>query len=247
MLKDKNILIILVLIFILIPINIFSDDFWSATEIAEIDGFSELDGVIKLSFKDSVDGKAIKGAKVTFLGEENYTDFSGVAEFDISLIEMIMDKDVSLLVEHDEYITIEDVLKVRVGTVMNKRFTMSKFMPANQARFVLEWDKKPRDLDAYLECEAFQISYRNKRNSENFATLDRDDTNSYGPETITLLSIDPDMEYSYSINNYSREVRLKNIKVTVYVNNELSKIIYIEEASQNKLDLVKIINSKVIY
>jgi hypothetical protein len=85
---------------------------------------------------------------------------------------------------------------------------------SSQFRVVLTWGETPRDLDAHLtgpteSNDRFHIYYRSRgsRNLDNvpYAYLDRDDTSSFGPETITIgqLLSDTNNNYRYSVHNYS--------------------------------------------
>jgi len=85
---------------------------------------------------------------------------------------------------------------------------------SSQFRIVLTWGETPHDLDSHLtgpkESDGrFHIYYssRGSRNLDNapFAYLDRDDTSSFGPETITIgqLLSDTNNNYRYSVHNYS--------------------------------------------
>jgi hypothetical protein len=86
-----------------------------------------------------------------------------------------------------------------------KQYALSPQLEQGQKRIVLNWGASPSDLDAYLsgpgnEGETFEISYRQKE--ARGVRLDRDDTSSYGPETITILQ-QYDGEYRFWVRNYS--------------------------------------------
>ncbi len=240
----KNIAFLL--LFLGLSFSIFGQNsFWTPQEVAEVSGFSELEGLLKLSFRDSVSGEVVKGATVSLLGEVSTTDNWGVAEFDSSLIEDIMDKDIPFSVSHTDYIPYEDKLRVRLGSAQKKFFVLSRQIKANQARFILEWGKNPKDLDAHLESDDFHISFRNKKNSQGRATLDRDAMFGYGPETITLLNIDKTKEYNFYVDNYSNKGKLKDFSVTLYINNTLYKTFYYSNNVNNQEVLIKISNGSV--
>jgi hypothetical protein len=75
---------------------------------------------------------------------------------------------------------------------------------------VLNWDAQPPDLDSYLTGPTttggrFTVSYVN-RNPVPYASLDVDDTNGFGPETITVTTNGAAFvagSYSYFVNNFS--------------------------------------------
>lgn len=84
---------------------------------------------------------------------------------------------------------------------------LSSIMRESQYRFVVSWGRTPADLDAHVSGPTpgggeFHISYRNMKTWGRRHFLDRDDTDGYGPETITLEKLDPGM-YRFWIHNYS--------------------------------------------
>jgi hypothetical protein len=218
-----------------------ADDFWSARELSD-DGFSELDGVIKLRFKDAVSAEPISGLQITTGTGTLKAGADGVIDLPVDQIKDIVDKDIPFVASAPGYIPLKDALRIRVGTLITTRFTMSKEIKVNQARMVVEWDQKPLDVDAWLVGPDFTVSYRSMKNAEGNATLDRDARRGFGPETITLNNLRQDAKYLFSIQNYSRESALKNVKVTFYLNNQLARVIWIASSSQDKVDILRIVN-----
>jgi len=119
-------------------------------------------------------------------------------------------------------------------TSSNNNISITPVVTNGEIRIVLEWGQLPADLDSYLtgivnETEAsFEVYYGNK-NYYNAgvleASLDVDDTSSFGPETITL---EPNSEgvyrfyvHDYTNRNNSRDsMTLANSGATVRVINE---------------------------
>ncbi|MDQ6611426.1 MAG: carboxypeptidase regulatory-like domain-containing protein [Gemmatimonadota bacterium] len=97
-------------------------------------------------------------------------------------------------------------------------------------RFVLSWGLTPLDLDAHLtgpisaSTSRFHVFYfsRGSATTSPFATLDVDQTNCCGPETITIAQQFPGI-YRYYVNNFSQESPLStsNARVDVYFGNAL--------------------------
>ena len=103
-------------------------------------------------------------------------------------------------------------------------------------RVVLTWGQLPTDLDSHLKADTagyhvFYAATSVTRNST-IATLDVDDTSSYGPETMTVVN--PTSErYKYYVHNYSKEKSFSasnNAEVRVYQNNTLIQTINIAGA-----------------
>ena len=86
---------------------------------------------------------------------------------------------------------------------------MSPIPEPGEIRMVLNWGENPRDLDSHLKTpqingQRYHIMYSNRGSSESipFVTLDVDDTDGYGPETITIKQA-YNGTYLYYIYKYS--------------------------------------------
>ncbi len=110
-----------------------------------------------------------------------------------------------------------------------------------QCRIVLTWGETPRDLDSHLvgasevEYDGYfhvyygdKIAYDAASNIE--ASLDVDDTSSYGPETVTVLNVDTQNTYYYSVYDFtnggeeeSLEMSQSGANVKVYMGSTLVK------------------------
>jgi hypothetical protein len=118
---------------------------------------------------------------------------------------------------------------------MPRELLISMSPEVEEFRIVLSWGLKPRDLDAHLSGprpngEDFHIWYRHRVKIGGRDFLDRDDTNSYGPETITIYKPAKGI-YKYSVHDYSNRNRnnsarlsLSNALVQIYGNNKLLAI-----------------------
>lgn len=76
-------------------------------------------------------------------------------------------------------------------------------------RVVLSWGSVPSDLDSHLTGYTTSGSYEHVYYSSkrgNTANLDRDDTNYYGPETITITNFDRLRDgFAYSVHDFSNK------------------------------------------
>jgi len=94
----------------------------------------------------------------------------------------------------------------------NQNGTINPLLPTGEIRIVLSWGEYPYDLDSHLtgpienSNDRFHIYYGSKGNIENspYSNLDVDDTNSYGPETITIVKKINGV-YRYSVHNFSAD------------------------------------------
>ena len=210
----KTLIKLLTLMSIITPI--VAHACWPLDERKEVDGFSELDGTLILSFKDAVSCHVIVDAKVSISGKQYITDYRGYLSLPMESFSNVMDKRLPIVVRKKGYVDLQTELQIVAGTVLNKRLVMSEVLPLNKVRFVLQWLDKPRDLDLHLISKTNHVSYRNMKGVINKVTLDRDSLNGFGPETITLLDVSDAETYSIFVDNYSHDSNFRghaNLKV----------------------------------
>lgn len=121
--------------------------------------------------------------------------------------------------------------------VGNQNSAISQTVNSGVMRIVLEWGATPLDLDSHLtgpdpvNVDRFHVYYSSRNvfdaNSDLVVNLDVDDTDSYGPETVTILQQLPGL-YRYSVfdfsnrsSNPSSTLATSEAKVTVYRDNAL--------------------------
>ncbi|UOG19203.1 hypothetical protein [Acinetobacter sp. PK01] len=102
----------------------------------------------------------------------------------------------------------------------------------NSMRIVLNWGQSPLDLDSHLSYRNQHVYWDNKQGQD--ANLDVDDTDSYGPETVTIDKRLDGQYYVYSVHDYSDHTQpnttnLSNsqAKVMVYAGESLIRSYYI--------------------
>lgn len=93
----------------------------------------------------------------------------------------------------------------------NQNGSITPIASGNLYRVVLTWDERPSDMDSHMvgqdsEGRAFHVSFGTGGvpgpSGTYICNLDVDDTNSYGPETITL-DPQPERTYYYYVQQYS--------------------------------------------
>ena len=135
----------------------------------------------------------------------------------------IDDNNTTLIIKKDGYSTL-----VTKGPVNNLTYALSPIMTQlDGLRIVLSWGRSPEDLDSHISYPGNHICYQSKTGV--MANLDVDDTDSFGPETITIDRKQPGQKYIYGVHNYtdrqkSNGERLANIsdaKVYIYIGNTL--------------------------
>ena len=102
----------------------------------------------------------------------------------------------------------------------------------NSMRIVLNWGQSPLDLDSHLSYKNQHVYWDNKQGQD--ANLDVDDTDSYGPETVTIDKRLDGQYYVYLVHDYSDRAKpntanLSNsqAKVMVYAGESLIRSYYI--------------------
>ncbi len=99
----------------------------------------------------------------------------------------------------------QENVQITGGTFALDPIALAEIPPAGSIRIVLTWGQSPNDLDSHLtgplgSSARFHVYYANRSGGD--ATLDHDDTNSFGPETITITDPEDGM-YRYSVHNFS--------------------------------------------
>jgi hypothetical protein len=107
-------------------------------------------------------------------------------------------------------------------------------------RVVLTWGKAPRDLDSHMIFPGNNIYFDSKHGTD--AELDVDDTDSYGPETITLQQKHYGESYVYAVHDYtnghnpgSRQLANSEAKVFVYMGQSLVRTYYVPKDRSGNL------------
>ncbi|GHV10514.1 hypothetical protein FACS189491_00100 [Spirochaetia bacterium] len=148
----------------------------------------KMQGLIPMRFANALDGSPISGALVKIDGIGNFTtNNEGLITFPEQ-----EDDFYTLTFLKAGYITTAITFEVKLNNVFGNRYSISPDLPRG-FRIVLDWGEKPSDLDLHLEKSqapggaGYHISFWNMHTAEDEgAALDRDDRNSYGPETITI-------------------------------------------------------------
>ena len=110
-------------------------------------------------------------------------------------------------------------------------------------RVVLNWGAQPLDLDSHLLYPGNHIFWNHKFGTD--ANLDVDDTDGYGPETITLVKKHEGDTYVYAVHSFSdrgtpfmESFTNSRAKVFVYIGQSLIKTYYAPVGHKGKLWVV---------
>ena len=110
----------------------------------------------------------------------------------------------------------------------------------NSMRIVLNWGGNPSDLDSHLSYKNQHIYWDKKQGLS--ANLDVDDTDSYGPETVTIEKRLENQYYVYSVHDFSdrespdtRNLANSQAKVMVYAGESLIRSYYVPTGKAGNL------------
>jgi len=175
------------------------------------DQFAELDNEVVLRFFDAVTGRPLSNVQCNFEGQIEYTDNMGAVRFQAPDSLPPSDYRTSVHIVKNGYLSVDIPVVFMAGSLWNNRFSLSPELGSSKLRIVLDWGKKPRDLDAHLikknmdNQDVYHISFHDMKLHEDKARLDIDDKNGEGPETITIKDLDNSANYRYFIHDYSNK------------------------------------------
>ncbi|MFB9110637.1 tetratricopeptide repeat protein [Flavobacterium gyeonganense] len=152
------------------------------------------------------------------------------------------DSNTLLIIKKDNYSSL--VVKCPCNDMT---YALSPYMKnLDGMRIVLNWGKNPYDLDSHLTFPGNHIFFQHQIGSS--SNLDVDDTDSYGPETITIENKRFGETYHYFVHDFSNkddlnstQLSASDAKVFVYVGQSLVKTYYIpKNKTGNVWNLFKI-------
>ncbi len=178
-----------------------------------------------LIIKDSDTGNPVADANVEIDRKwEIITSHEGKAD----LPDDVEDGEHSMVVtKGNEYVKTETNFTVEGGEITTPpQISVPKVVDYERIKIVLDWGEYPEDLDSHIYSDDYHVYYSHM-NAGNL-NLDRDDTTSYGPETVTIRDIDSSELYQYYVFDYtnknyyySQEMSNSGAQVRVFYNNDL--------------------------
>lgn len=153
-----------------------------------------------LIIKDSDSGNPIADANIKI---DNRWDISTDANGKATVPNEVADGEhVIIVTRGSEYVPTTSSFILLNGEIISApQISIPKSVDYNRIKIVLDWGENPLDLDSHVFSNDYHIYFSNKNDGN--INLDRDDTDSYGPETITIQDPDSSDTYKYYIFNYS--------------------------------------------
>lgn len=177
-------------------------------------------GTVGGTIKNSVTGDVIPYAKLSIRKGWNKTsgnvyyrttaDENGYYQVTLPLGNYTVEVEKDFFITSHFNVAVAKTENLNAGCSINPE--ESEETVSGDLRIVLSWGATPSDLDSHLigpkkdSNGRFHIDYTNKNyyyNDEHIVNLDVDDTTSYGPETITVYSMNDSGTYSYYVHDYT--------------------------------------------
>ncbi len=143
--------------------------------------------------KNSVDGEIVNGDGSNASSDGSFIERlpAGIYVFEISAV---------------GYVTSYATVKVSVDSEITIEVSLTKNLNPNAYRIVLNWGSEPEDLDSHARAVSsagsdVHVYYHNQNEEE--MNLDHDDTDSFGPETITINNLKELSGLRYAVHNYT--------------------------------------------
>ena len=174
--------------------------------------------------RDSDTGVPIPNADVDI---DNTWQMKSDKEGKLDLPDSIQEGEHTITVKKgDEYVqTVENFTVAKGEITTAPQISIPKAVDFERIKIVLDWGEFPWDLDAHVVDGTNHVFFSAKK--EGNLELDRDDVNSYGPETITILNPDKNKVYSYYVfdcsnadNPESTRLSTSQAQVKIYFGNE---------------------------
>ena len=194
----------------------------------------EMNGALSLWITDCDTGEGIEGALVAIenVGSTK-SDADGVAAFPV-----LEDGTYNFIVQHDDYVLTKDSFEIFGGSIFFNKYSIPKKVEYQYIKIILDWGKNPKDLDIHLIKEnGYHISFRDKKRSDDGTVwLDRDDMDSFGPETITITELDNAAVYRCFVFNWSKQhetngfsLSQSGARIRVYADNKFIRTYTVPE------------------
>jgi hypothetical protein len=193
-------------------------------------------GYVQGTVLDATTGEGIESATVTVGAQTTFTSSLG----GYSINDVPSKTAVTALASADGYVSLSTTINIDERETRDLDFQLVPETGVDISRIVLTWGANPRDLDSHVWAPMsegtayYHISYMNHGTTDGlpYMKLDLDDTNGYGPETVTIA---PNYDvwhpgvYSYVVHEFAGDGILtgSDATVRVYISDELVDTIHV--------------------
>jgi PKD repeat protein/uncharacterized protein YfaP (DUF2135 family) len=152
---------------------------------------------------------------------------SGSAPLSVSFNDQSTENSNTVICSQTGYITYSNnQVVIPSGGSLTLDISLSPTLSAGNMRFVLNWGALPEDLDSHMntpeiEGQVYHIYYDAEGSALTvpYSLLDYDDTDGYGPETMTIYQMH-NGTYQYYIVNYSESPAITTSQAVVQIYNQ---------------------------
>jgi len=175
-------------------------------------------GTVSGTVTNASNGNPIPGATVTIQGNNLSTNTGTTGAYTLNGVSAGPQ---TVQATANGFITNSAAITVLTGQTITQGISLSPGINPGQFQIILNWGQNPNDLDAHLLVPQsggstdVLFSNRGSLTVSPFASLDQDDTSSFGPETITIASPTANSRtvpqlpfpgiYNYFVCNFSGE------------------------------------------
>ncbi len=174
-------------------------------DIPIFEGTATLNGTVV----DATSGSAVEGAEVCFVENGSMTDKCDTTDANGAFeLQFLPSGNHAVQVSKSGYTTTRENVQLADGATTTIRIALNPTLSSGELRIVLTWGENPSDLDSHLwvpqSTGYYEVYFDDQGScsSDPWACLDVDDTDSYGPETITISQLQGGT-YSYAVHWYT--------------------------------------------
>lgn len=201
-------------------------------------------GTVSGTISNAIDGEFVEGLTLKFRAGENNTTGEVLQTLTTNAdgyYEVVLPEGTyTIEISGEGFITTTKIIQVVGEQVVGDQNTAISPVFGEGLRVVLTWGGQPEDLDSHLngptaDGNRFVVYYSNESytDAQNEVYLDQDDTDSFGPETVTIIKHISTGTYIYGVHKYTNEeindqaLSNSGAKVEVYNGNSLLNTFYV--------------------
>ncbi len=186
---------------------------------------TETPGTVHGRVTNATSGLGVPDVDVVVGGEATVTDANG----DYSVSGVVPGDAVPVTAAKEGFLPQAATVDVDAGATVVRNIVIVPIVDTDEFRFVLTWGADPRDLDSHMWIPTDPPTYyhvyfgdEGSLTESPYTQLDTDETQGYGPETITVLP-EYSGDYTYAIYEWSGDGTLatSNAVVQIYAGNLL--------------------------
>lgn len=173
-------------------------------------------GTVSGTILNAINGEAVEGLSLKFRAGENNTAGEVLQTLTTNadgFYEVVLPEGTyTIEISGEGFITTTKIIQVIGNQIVGEQNTAISPVFEEGLRVVLTWGGQPEDLDSHLNGPTadggrFVVYYNEMEyiDAQNNILLDDDDTESYGPETVTIIKHINDGIYVYGVHKYTNE------------------------------------------